>query len=224
MEVRGSNYFYITWSEPNIKNGELKNYSIKIQSHGPLYPVDDGCAIDTETYTDLQQADLTSYNFTQAKPSYNYSITIAAATSIGYGRDSNEEFVYTAAAKPNPPVVLGYSHEAHDLTNYNVTGFISWSAPCEANGFLSHFRVLIEGSSTYDNESESDEIEVEDHGAFNFTIQRSLKAAYNYTFLVVTVLNDTTLQSDDTEITLLAPDGCKNIQHSSKPLISIVLI
>lgn len=187
------------------------NYSIIIQSHGPLYPVEDErCTVDTGIYTFWQPADLTSYNFTEAKPFYNYSVVIAAATSVGYGSSGNIEFVYTKAAKPDTPSVLNYRHEEHDLTDYNVTGIISWSVPCETNGALSHFRIIIEGISTYDERNEKDEIDVEDTGEFSFIIEWPLQAAFNYSILIATILNDTSLQSDDAEISFLAPDGCKN--------------
>lgn len=193
----------------------MKNYSITIQSHGPLYSVDrERCTVDTETYTFWEAADVTSYNFTEAKPFYKYSIVIAAATSVGYGRNSSTEFVYTKAAKPDPPTIIKYQSEVHDLTDYNVTGIISWSVPCEINGDLSHFRVKIKGSSTYDDGNETDEFDFADTGDFNVTLERSLLAAYNYSFLIGAILSDTSLQSDETEINFLAPDGCKYHSNS----------
>lgn len=175
-----------------------------------MYPVSEQCVIDTETYRFWQTPDITSYNFTEAKPFHNYSVAIAAATSVGYGAASNVELVQTEAAIPEPPVILDYHYEEYDLTDYNVIGVINFSVPCEVNGVLSHFRVTIEGSSTYDEEVEQDEQEIPDSGNFNFTYQHSLKAAFNYSFTIATVLSDTSLQSDDVEISFLAPDGCKN--------------
>lgn len=215
IENSGDSYFYFTWAEPGIKNGEIRNYSITIQSYGPLYTVDEDCVVDTETYTFWQSPDETWYNFTEAKPYYNYSVIIAAATSIGYGGDSNIEFVQTQMAQPEPPIILDYQHEEYDLTDYDVKGIVNWKAPCEKNGELSHFRVIIEGTSTYDDEIENDTVEfLIDTNQFNFTFERSLKAAFNYTYRVASVLTETSLQSDNAEITFLAPDGCKSFALS----------
>lgn len=134
---------------------------------------------------------------------------IAAATSAGYGSYSNQEFVHTEAAQPGPPMSLDYSLEEHDLTDYNVDGIITWSAPCEVNGVLDYFRVIVDSSSTYDDGSENyEDREEANESVFHFSIQRPLKAAYNYSFFVATVLRDSALISDDVETSFVTPDGC----------------
>lgn len=200
----------MTWSEPAIKNGEIKNYSVTIQSHGPLYSTDpENCVIDTETYTYYQTPNITSFTFAEAKPFYRYSVVIAAATSVGYGSASNEEFVETKSDKPEPPEILNYYHQVNDLTDYDVIGVVTWRKPCEINGVFSHFRIVVDGVSTYDDQAEKYEFEVDDDtGNFTFSTERPLQAAFNYSFLITVVLEDGSFESDDAEVNFLAPDGC----------------
>lgn len=204
----GSTYFYFTWSEPVTKNGKLQNYSVAVQSHGPLYPVSSECELDLSLHTYEWSADTTSLNFTLARPYYNYTVTVSAATSAGYGAESDKEIVNTEQAQPEPPTNLSSSYEEYDLTNYNVTSTISWRVPCEVNGVLSYFKLIIEGDSTYDDGTERREVNITNTGLeFAFSDLHSLKAAYNYTFLVANVL-DNGLESVGSEVSLLAPEGC----------------
>lgn len=164
--------------------------------------------MDTTLYSYVESGDTTEFNFTEAKPYYQYVITVSAATSRGYGAESDESVISTAQAQPDPPTALSTTYEEYDLTNYNVIATINWNVPCEVNGILSHFKLVIEGNSTYTNETERFEREVLNVGEFSVSAEHSLQAAYNYIFSIINVLEND-LESENSEITLLAPDGCK---------------
>lgn len=91
------NSFDITWSEPDIKNGNLVNYSVVVQSNGPLYlvPEFDDCNTDTKTYTSTVDPNKNSFNFADGLPYYSYVVSIRAGTSAGYGPQSNTQTVFT---------------------------------------------------------------------------------------------------------------------------------
>lgn len=165
--------------------------------------------MDTSLNTYILPSEDREFNFTEAKPYYKYSVVVSAATSAGYGAQSDAKFVHTEQAEPKSPRDLSASYEEFDLTNYNVTSLISWSLPCEINGILSHFKLVIRGDSTYDEGKEAENEEyIPNDGQFTFATNYALKAAYNYTFSVANVLNNT-LESVSSEVILLAPDGCK---------------
>lgn len=92
--------FAFSWVEPNIKNGELLNYSITIQSNGPQYlvPSSEECDIDLNVYNYEVSADTTSFIFSEALPYYTYSVFIRASTSVGYGPASDTSVIITAEA------------------------------------------------------------------------------------------------------------------------------
>lgn len=58
-------------------------------------PDTEGCEADLQTYEYYVAPDITSFNFTQALPYYNYTVYVEASTSIGYGARSNEQIVIT---------------------------------------------------------------------------------------------------------------------------------
>lgn len=214
IQQTGSTYFYFTWFEPITKNGKLEDYNISITSQGPLYPVSEECNVDTALYSYVSSADSTEFNFTEAKPYYNYLISVAAATSAGYGASSDPYFVNTEQAQPEPPANLNINYEEYDLTDYNVTATIRWNAPCETNGILSHFKLIAEGNSTYNNGNDRQEMNLTNTGQFSFSTLYSLQAAYNYTFFLRNILSNQ-YESVDSTIGLLAPDGCKLLPKNS---------
>lgn len=179
-----------------------------------MYPT--RCDPDIQTYAKTVSADFLFYNFTEAKPYYNYSITVSASTSIGYGNESNEEVYRTAAAKPQPPDAFGYNLTEYDLAEhrYNVSGTIGWYVPCEVNGILDHFRVRIEAKSTLDNKTDAFEIKAADTGEFYFTQEFTVNKFHDYVVSVVTVLTDAALESDDAKVAFLAPIPCKLHIHN----------
>lgn len=92
--------FIINWVEPSIKNGQLLNYNIIIQSHGPLYiiPAGENCNTDLNSHNFTVSADTTSLDFVDALPYYNYSVSLHASTSVGYGPASDVLIVITSEA------------------------------------------------------------------------------------------------------------------------------
>lgn len=60
-----------------------------------LFPDFDECEIDTETYTFTVDPNENSFSFTDGRPYYNYTVSVRAGTSAGYGPESSVQTVFT---------------------------------------------------------------------------------------------------------------------------------
>ena len=89
LNIKTSNSFVLSWGPPNIEqqNGQVINYHVIIQEIQIMY-------LDNGAVTSAMAAHLNmTYNVTGDRvklintlhPSYNYTVSVAAATSAGIG-------------------------------------------------------------------------------------------------------------------------------------------
>lgn len=88
--------FDISWVQPNTTNGRLITYSVTVTDQGPSYEVPENCpSEDTTPLVFNINANYTTHEFVEARPYHAYSINVKAATSRGFGVESEDKYVTT---------------------------------------------------------------------------------------------------------------------------------
>lgn len=131
-------------------------------------------------------------------------------------------FLYTAPEKPQN---ISQRIEIEDIFDYNVTATLSWLLPCNTNGELDHFMLVISGAPTYTTNEINTEIQENITVGRNDPIENityeysvsNIRGSYNYSVLILAVLNNG-MEGEYEEIVFTSPEGCKlhqtnNVSH-----------
>lgn len=96
--IHGSHNFTVTWKEPERRAGNITGYTVFIDPLGPMYDIDSTrCSIENQSLTTNLEGYELSYSFMDARPYYEYNVSIVAATSKGNG-SSNTTIANTLSA------------------------------------------------------------------------------------------------------------------------------
>lgn len=88
--------FDTAWSQPVTTNGRLVVYSLTVTSQGPSYEVPEDClSEDTTPIVFNITANQTNHEFTEGRPYHTYGVSVKAATSRGFGVDSDVKYITT---------------------------------------------------------------------------------------------------------------------------------
>lgn len=112
---------------------------------------------------------------------------------------------------PEKPHTIGSDFNIIDYINYNGSATIEWSLPCKSNGQVEYFLIETEAISNYDSGhfNDSQKVNFDPTSVINYTlIINDLRAAYDYTFSVKAVLNNS-YEGGSKTTGFLTPDGCE---------------
>ncbi|KRT79393.1 hypothetical protein AMK59_8201, partial [Oryctes borbonicus] len=140
--------FNILWDEPSEKNGEILSYKIIIDTAGPNHVIPAGCPPpEYEAYNNYSTtSEDFLLQFTNGEPNFNYSITLAAETNAGFGKENVIEVV-TKSAEPEAlrDVRLMINNTLGEIYDARLTA--TWLQPCNNNGKLKYFLWILDGYS-----------------------------------------------------------------------------
>lgn len=212
--------FVLTWQEPSVKNGELINYNLTIENHGPLYtiPEDDSCTENLPSfYYFTIPATQNSYTFDEAVAFHRYTAVINVATSLGYGANSETQSLDTQEAEPEQVRNMQYSVEQNDQTaDYDANIGISFQAPCHTYGNLVNYTVTLIGvRNGLSNHSVV-------YTGQNMTYQTSLEPQRDYTLEIIVETQN--FNSRPTSSTFLSPSGGKLFSNKKNKLLSNIYV
>ncbi|CAG9858186.1 unnamed protein product [Phyllotreta striolata] len=182
----GSTYFTIEWS---INESLIPyNYSVEIKNLGANYSRNSHCP----EYPDpeLYYTNKTSYNFTNARPFYNYNVTVTVAPDK---ISKKEEFVIITTTSSEPDVVTNLTFR---VNNETLQGELQWKLPCDVNGLISNFEIIMSEKYTED-ELETSETFIIPKTDFSRTW--NLKPSHIYNIYIAITLEDG-LQGDNATV------------------------
>lgn len=117
-------------------------------------------------------------------------------------------------AVPEKPRNVTHSLTITESTEYLVNASISWLLPCNTNGELKHFEVMVIGTPTFEEAENVTNIKAEvatntniENVSYEYVIE-NINASYSYSITVNAVLTDDT-KGEEQEISFVSPDGCK---------------
>lgn len=204
VSENGANSFTLFWSEPERKAGNITSYTVSIDSLIPLYDTDlDRCPKLQWHFNDSVLSNVLSYTFKGLpRPYYEYRVSVAAATSKGYGNYSAD------VANTTSSVPERLEDVKFELLDGNVTSQVSWRTPCKINGPIKAFNIEIQGRYT-----EDDSLSVSSnwslpyyYGRYDYNHSISLNESYNFEMKIWITLEDGTDGIQDSK-NLTTPDG-----------------
>ncbi|KAG7177303.1 sidekick-1-like 1, partial [Homarus americanus] len=146
----------VSWSPPENPNGIITKYNVSWTWEG-------------NKDHDITNDTTTSYTITDLTPCTNYSVTVTAATSKGYGPESKAATGTTDSKDPDPVTGVNVNNytdnstlldvnwsEVQDVGNCDVTYKITWSPASNGDGSntttttsLSYIITQLEAWTTY---------------------------------------------------------------------------
>lgn len=88
--------FEVSWAQPTITNGRLVGYTLTVASQGPSYVIPADCPPEETTPLVFNiNPNQTNHEFVEGRPYHTYGITVKAATSRGFGMESDVKYITT---------------------------------------------------------------------------------------------------------------------------------
>ncbi|XP_018322341.1 receptor-type tyrosine-protein phosphatase eta-like isoform X2 [Agrilus planipennis] len=200
VESLSSTSFTIAWERPKYIPGLQGDYRLEIDSEGPLHYIPEFCNV-TREYNLVYSIGyfIREYNFLKATPNFGFRIRLAASTGAGFG-DFSQMSIVTPSAGPEPVRDLKYMIKYFQTEQYQTEIYISFNPPCNTNGNLSSYDIILSGSRSNYN-SYIYEIQLQKLQP----ILRNLSAGYNYNLTVTAA----TKAGSGTPVIkqFIAPDG-----------------
>ncbi|XP_022916196.2 uncharacterized protein [Onthophagus taurus] len=145
------NGFNVVWEEGYGKEF-VNSYQLVIKSNGRNYEVADFCdKVEPEEFSYTLKGGDESQVFVNGFPAFDYDISLTTnynLGSLGVKDESDGLNTQTLSDVPGLPENLGIEFDYQPGAAYNVTGKITWSAPCDLHGSLKRFGVKV--SATFD--------------------------------------------------------------------------
>lgn len=121
---------------------------------------------------------------------------------------------YNFFTAPEKPRDVSYSLDIVQSTDYLVNVTVTWLLPCNTNGELDYFEIIIAGAPTFE-ETENITV-ITDTVAKNSDITKvsyeyviqNIEASYSYNISVNAVLTDG-IKGEPQQLDFISPDGCK---------------
>ncbi|PIK35631.1 putative Down syndrome cell adhesion molecule-like [Apostichopus japonicus] len=165
----GSTGISVYWQQPPLEslNGVLQNFLVYYQPVRENEDENDVLVYSTEE---------TNANIFNLQKFTNYSVSVAARTSVGEGIRSDAIYVRTEQDTPEAPADI----KAYAASADPISIMVSWLPPLSANGILTKYRLTmqyVEGESPVTREMD---LSPDTH----YHLITDLKEDYNYDFWV----------------------------------------
>lgn len=130
-------------------------------------------------------ATYTTYEFVEAQPYHAYSVKIKAATSRGFGVESDEKNITTQKRASEPVENLSYTIEYGGGLEYEPNFTVVFERPCHTYGGFNGYRVVLSGT----RDGKEQHLVSEDINVNTYT-STSIKPDYNYEVSVSVLTED----------------------------------
>ncbi|GJQ71917.1 hypothetical protein Trydic_g3026 [Trypoxylus dichotomus] len=143
-----SNGFIVFWN--NNSTDFVTGYTLRIQPLGPAHFVPSDCLFDLysiERYFD--SSNVSSYNFTFAEPSFNYSVQLQSHSDGINSTNGTSEQIWVTTREGIPgDLSIRSSYLGAPSSPYDVTLRADWNIPCDINGRVQRFVYTLTGTLT----------------------------------------------------------------------------
>ncbi|GJQ71919.1 hypothetical protein Trydic_g3028 [Trypoxylus dichotomus] len=141
-----SNGFIVFWD--NNSTNFVTGYTLRIQPLGPAHFVPSDCLFDLysiERY--FNSSNVSSYNFTFAEPSFNYSVQLQRHFHGINSTNGTSEKIWVTTREGVPgDLNIRSSYLGAPSSPYDVTLRADWKIPCDINGKVQRFIYTLTGT------------------------------------------------------------------------------
>ncbi|GJQ71918.1 hypothetical protein Trydic_g3027 [Trypoxylus dichotomus] len=143
-----SNGFIVFWD--NNSTDSVTGYTLRIQPLGPAHFVPSDCLFDLYSIERfLDSSNVSSYNFTFAEPSFNYSVQLQRHFyGINSTNGTSEQIWVTTREGIPGDLSIQSLYLGAPSTPYDVTLRADWNIPCDINGKVQRFVYTLTGTLT----------------------------------------------------------------------------